>query len=234
MPVGTASWNGLSGATINTQALAEASAPSGNAGITAASSAPSNAPEGSYGYAVSSNARSWIEGGATTNGVNQLVFAINTGIYQGVTISYAIELIENNGGRTIGSVLQYRQGTSGSWTTVTGSPAVYSSSSTNQGDTDGPGDIDTYSFLFPGLIMNTDYQFRFAHWRAGTGGNDLGIAYDDIVIGGAFALPVSFGTIKALQKNTDIEISWSTYSEKNLSHFEIESSLNGQQFSFIG
>ena len=234
MPAGAASWNGLSGASINTQALAEASAPTGNAGITAATSAPSNAPEGSYGYAVSSNARKWIEGGATTNGVNQLVFAINTGSYQGLGISYTIELIENTGGRTLGSVLQFRQGTSGSWTTVTGSPVLYSSSSSIAGDADGPGDIDSYFFNLSGLLMNTDYQFRFAHWRAGSGGNDMGIAYDDITVTGTSVLPVSLGTIKALQKTTGIEISWSTYTERNLSHFEIEKSLNGQQFSFIG
>ena len=125
MPVGTASWNGLSGAAITTQALAEASAPTGNATITAATTAPSNAAEGAYGYAASSNARSWIEGGAGTNGVNQLAFAINTGIYRGAIISYTIELIENTGGRTLGSVFQYRQGTSGIWTTVTGSPVLY-------------------------------------------------------------------------------------------------------------
>ena len=234
MPVGTASWNGLSGASITSQALAEASAPTGNAGITAAVSAPSNAPEGTYGLAVSSNARSWIEGGATTNGVNQLVFAINTGSYQGGSISYTIELVENTGGRTLGSVLQFRQGTSGVWTTVAGSPVLYSSASTNAGDADGPGDIDTYSFSFSGFSVNTDYQFRFAHWRAGSGGNDMGIAYDNIAVTGTFALPVSFGTIKALQKATGIEVSWSTYSERNLNHFEIERSLNGQQFSFIG
>jgi len=234
MPVGTVAWAGLSGVAITTQALAEASVATVDAGITAAITAPSNAAEGAYGYAASSNARSWIEGGAGTNGVNQLAFAINTGIYRGAIISYTIELIENTGGRTLGSVFQYRQGTSGIWTTVTGSPVLYSSASTNAGDADGPGDIDTYSFLFSGLLMNTDYQFRFAHWRAGSGGNDVGIAYDDITVAGAYALPVSFGTIKALQKTTGIEVSWSTYSERNLSHFEIEKSLNGQQFSFIG
>lgn len=234
MPIGTAAWNGLSGATITSQALAETSAPTGDAGITAASSAASNAAEGSYGYAASSNARAWIEGGATTNGVNQLVFAINTASYQGVGISYTIELIENTGGRTLGSALQFRQGTSGSWTTVTGSPVLYSSSSTNSGDADGPGDIDTYSFTFSGLLENTDYQFRFAHWRGGSGGNDIGIAYDNISIVGGFALPVSFGTIKALQKTNGIEISWNTFTERNLGHFEIEKSKNGQQFSFIG
>ena len=234
MPAGTASWNGLSGASINTQALAEASSPSGDAGVTAATSAPSNAPEGSYGYAVSSNARKWIEGGATTNGVNQMVFAINTGSYQSVGISYTIELIENTGGRTLGSVLQYRQGTSGGWTTVTGSSVLYSTASTNAGDADGPGDIDLYSFSLSGLSINTDYQFRIAHWRGGTGGNDMGLAYDDIAVTGTFALPVSFGTIKALQKTTGIEVSWSTYTERNLGHFEIEKSLNGQQFSSIG
>lgn len=82
--------------------------------------------------------------------------------------------------------------------------------------------------------MNTDYQFRFAHWRAGTGGNDVGIAYDDITIVGGFALPVTFGTIKALQKSNDVEITWSTFTERNVSNFEIERSSNGRQFNSLG
>src|SRR5215813_4096766 len=48
MPAGTAGWNGVNGGTVSTQALAEASAPTGDATVTAATAAQTTG--GSYGY----------------------------------------------------------------------------------------------------------------------------------------------------------------------------------------
>jgi len=48
-------------------------------------------------------------------------------------------------------------------------------------------------------------------------------------------LPVTFGAIKGYAKGGGIEIDWTTYSEVNVDHYEIERSVNGgQQFVSIG
>ena len=194
MPVGTASWNGLGGDVINTQALAEASVPTGDATVTAATLEQTVA--GTYGYATAANGRLYIQSsGSVTDGVNQLVIGVSTGIYRGLLITYSIEMInDGSGNRTIGSVLQYRAGTSGAWTTIPGSAVTYTATSSNGGDLDIPGDIDTYNVSVASLTMATDYQLRWAHWRGGSAGgtSSLGIAYDNITITGGFALPVQF------------------------------------------
>lgn len=144
MPAGMAAWNGLSGASVSTQATAETTAPTGNATVTAASVA--QAGGGVFGYATSSNGRAYVQTSSNaTNGVNQVAFAINTGSATSINIQYKIEVISIFA-RTVGSVLQYRSGTSGSWTTITGSGFAYNTSSSNGGDADGAGDIDSYLF----------------------------------------------------------------------------------------
>lgn len=47
-------------------------------------------------------------------------------------------------------------------------------------------------------------------------------------------LPLKFGSIKVYEKNDDLNVNWTTYSEVNVDHFEIERSQTGQQFSMIG
>ena len=48
-------------------------------------------------------------------------------------------------------------------------------------------------------------------------------------------LPVTFGDVKGYAKNGGIQIDWTTYSESNVDHFEVERSINGgQQFTTIG
>jgi len=48
-------------------------------------------------------------------------------------------------------------------------------------------------------------------------------------------LPVTFGNIKGYAKNGGIQVDWTTYSESNVDHFEVERSVNGaQQFATIG
>lgn len=180
MPAGMAAWNGLSGASVSTQATAETTAPTGNATVTAASVA--QAGGGVFGYATSSNGRAYVQTSSNaTNGVNQVAFAINTGSATSINIQYKIEVISIFA-RTVGSVLQYRSGTSGSWTTITGSGFAYNTSSSNGGDADGAGDIDSYLFTLSGLSTNTVYQFRWAHWRGTETGSSSGLAYDDLTI----------------------------------------------------
>jgi hypothetical protein len=47
-------------------------------------------------------------------------------------------------------------------------------------------------------------------------------------------LPLKFGTIKVYEVNTNLNIDWMSYNEINVSHFEIQRSQNGQQFTTIG
>ncbi|MCH5716057.1 hypothetical protein [Niabella hibiscisoli] len=47
------------------------------------------------------------------------------------------------------------------------------------------------------------------------------------------ALPVTFGTINAVRKGTTLHINWTTETETNNSHFEIEGSVDGKTFTTI-
>lgn len=185
MPTGMAAWNGVSGASTTTQALAEASSPTGDATVNALTTQthPSNTA-GVYGQMVapSTDARVFIQSSTNaTNGVNQIVFAINTGSFNAVNISYDLILVNNGGGsstRQLGTVLQYRQGTSGTWTTVPGSSNLYSG--TQPQDT-----VSQFNLLVTGLSTSTDYQFRWALWRPTSGaGNSLGVGIDNINVTG--------------------------------------------------
>ncbi|ANH80159.1 hypothetical protein A8C56_03405 [Niabella ginsenosidivorans] len=47
------------------------------------------------------------------------------------------------------------------------------------------------------------------------------------------ALPVSFGVIRGLVRNNQLQVSWTTLTEKNNDHFEIETSGDGRQFQWL-
>jgi hypothetical protein len=50
----------------------------------------------------------------------------------------------------------------------------------------------------------------------------------------ASTLPVAISTVKAYQKASGIQVEWSTVSENNLDRYEVEKSINGQQFIKAG
>lgn len=183
MPTGMASWNGLNGGAITSQSLAEASVPTGDATVTALTAATSTTG-GVYGHmpTPSTDARVYVQSSTnTTNGVNQIALAINTGSFNAVNFQYDLILVNNGGGsstREVGVVLQYRQGTSGSWTTVPGSSQVFNGSQAQNL-------IVPVNLSVTGLSTSTDYQFRWAVWRPSTGaGNSLGFGIDNINITG--------------------------------------------------
>lgn len=234
MPAGMQAWTGLSGAAISTQILAEASDPSGDASV--GSKTASTTIGGTYSYTSSGNARLYIQtSSSTTKGVDQLVIAINTGSNTSVTVEYDVEAINDQADRSLGSVLQYRQGNSGSWTTVTSSNILYGQSSTNNGDADANGDVDHYSFTISGLAASTDYQLRWAHWRTSGSGGSVGIAYDNIIIDATAAapLPVKFGNVKATQTNNCINLQWNNLTETEVENYFIEHSINAHDFITI-
>ena len=178
LPAGFAAWSGLSGTAINTQAKAEASAPTTDAPITG--SAPSNGGAGGcYGYAVSGDARFAVNTSSNaTLGVNQLAMAINTLGQSGVTLTYDMIDVINNV-RTVGVVCQYRVGTSGGWTTLTGTGNPYVQSGGTIGD------VAHASITLPaGAENQAAVQIRWAVWRDSTSGlgNSSAFAVDNISI----------------------------------------------------
>ena len=175
-PAGYAAWNGLSGTTVSTQALAESSAPTGDAVIFG--TAPTNGGTGGcYGYAVSGNARFAVNtSGNATNGVDQLATAINTLGQTGITLTYdMINVVANT--RAVGVVCQYRVGTSGAWTTMTGTGNPYVQSGGTAGD------VTHASIVLPaGAENQAAVQIRWAVWRATGSGNSSAFAVDNISV----------------------------------------------------
>ena len=47
-------------------------------------------------------------------------------------------------------------------------------------------------------------------------------------------LPVTFGTIKAFEKGTGVQVDWTSYSEQNLANYQVERSADGINFTSIG
>lgn len=178
-PAGFQGWGGLNGGTITTQAQALASAPPSNATLTSQSGAFSPEPSGGlYGYALASNAQLAIAASNDpTNGLNQPIMAINTGAgITALTVAYDLEILFS-GNRTQGIELEYRSGTSGSWTAVASSAVTYSSPTLNS--------KTSYSFNLTGLTASTVYQFRWASWRdQGSGTTNTTIGLDNISVTG--------------------------------------------------
>jgi hypothetical protein len=177
MPTGMAAWSGLSGASLTTLANAEASSPSSNATLTAATAAQTGG--GTYGYATSSNGRIYVQTSSnTTAGANQIAIALNTTGKDNINISYDIEIISAQP-RTVGIVMQYRIGTSGSWTTVSGIGNPYSQAGGTTGVKASP------SLTLPNDANNQSVvQIRWATWRGTETGNSSGIAIDNISVSG--------------------------------------------------
>ena len=176
LPTGFGAWDGLSGATINTQAIAETSSPTGNATISG--SAPySGGAAGCYGYAVAGNARFAINtSGNATTGVDQLAMALNTLGQTSITLTYDLINVINNS-RPVGTVCQYRVGTSGAWTTVTGTGNPYVQSGGTVGD------VTHASITLPAAAENhAAVQIRWAVWRGTGSGNSSAFAVDNIVV----------------------------------------------------
>jgi hypothetical protein len=187
-PLGVAVWNGVSGGTVNSQALAEASAPTGNATLTAAATAQSGG--GAYGYAADGNAQLYIQTSSNaTNGANQPVVAVNTTGQQNIVLSYDISVISAQP-RTIGVVAQYRAGTSGAWITLTASSGLNPFS--QAGGTTGL--KTTVSVTLPPAANNQPVvQIRWAIWRGTEGGNSSGIGLDNISVSVSGAAAISPG-----------------------------------------
>jgi hypothetical protein len=192
LPAGVAAWNGVSGGSASTQALAEASTPTGNATIATATA--STTTGGVFGYAASGDAKLYIQtSGNASNGASQAAIAINTTGLTSIVLSYTVDSI-NAGAAIVGIVAQYRVGTSGSWTTISASSGS-NPYSQNGGTT---GLKTTVTATLPLAANNQSVvQIRWATWRNTSTGStsSSGIAIDNISVTGSSApTGVSNGT----------------------------------------
>jgi len=55
-----------------------------------------------------------------------------------------------------------------------------------------------------------------------------------VVFSQATTLPVTLGTVKAYQKGSGVQVEWNTLTESNIEKYEVEKSINGQQFTAVG
>jgi len=79
------------------------------------------------------------------------------------------------------------------------------------------------------LTANTTYPFTVSSSNTQSSGNRF-----YIVSSNSSSLPVSYASLTAVAVNNESHINWSTASETNTSHFEIERSTNGIDFIKIG
>ncbi|MGE9314038.1 BspA family leucine-rich repeat surface protein [Niabella sp. CJ426] len=98
-----------------------------------------------------------------------------------------------------------------------------------------PNTANTVNFSFQrgAVYANTAASFRNALIAKG-----WSISMDDQAIPGSacydMSLPVLFGEVNASLKNGDLQVNWSTLTENNNGHFDIEASADGNTFTKIG
>ena len=175
LPTGFASGM-VSSAPLATQTAAQSSAATAAASLATATTPQTNG--GSYGYAHVGDAKFYVQHSASTStGTNQLIMAINTVNWHSILISYGVEMINANP-RTAGLILQYRVGTTGTWTNISNS--IYSHNSTDRTN----GTIDNYTNLtLPTAADNQPIvQLRWASWRGTQTGNSSGVAVDNVSV----------------------------------------------------
>ncbi len=92
------------------------------------------------------------------------------------------------------------------------------------------------SYALPACAQNNPNLKIAFHWiNDGDGlGNDPSIAIDDMAITATTILPVELIAFQGQEVDSGYELKWSTASEINNSHFEIERSASGEQFENIG
>lgn len=187
IPAGFAVWNGLSGGLVTSQALAEASAPTGDRTSPLLTTTPTNGGTGgAYGYQVSGDAHfAILQSSNATEGVDQLAMALNTLGQTSITLSFDYIAVVLNV-RPMGVVVQYRVGTSGGWTTITGSGNAYVESTSTQTT----GQVTHVTLSLPAACENqANVQIRWANWRATGSGNSCGTAIDNILVSSSASGP---------------------------------------------
>jgi hypothetical protein len=91
-----------------------------------------------------------------------------------------------------------------------------------------------YTLALPAAFDNNPNVRVAFHWRNnGNGsGTDPSVAIDDVRITTVVA-PVELTYFNARMEGGQGKLNWSTAMERNFSHFEVEKSLNGTDYSFV-
>ncbi len=159
------------------------------------------------------NGQLYIQTTSSSSGTDQLMLAINTTGYTGVTVSFDVEMINPQPKKT-GYAFQYRVGTSGAFTVVDTS-YWHNNASRIQNQ------IDSYvNLTLPsGADNKSVVQLRWAASRdvVPVGGASCGIAFDNIVVSGTpITSPLYFRTVAsgnwttvAVWESSPDNISWS-------------------------
>jgi len=105
---------------------------------------------------------------------------------------------------------------------------------TDIGCVDNAGNNGTETLNLTGLTLNTRYYFRI-FGASNTPSNTTGTYTfcGSTGLGSTF-LPVEIISFRAFEQNNKVILNWTTASESNNSYFEIERSINGNQYLPIG
>lgn len=175
LPAGMAAWfNGYE----SSKSAAEASVPTADA-LIAYTTAKQSGGTKVYNYGLDGNNRLYVQlSSNTTSGSNQLATAINTIGATGITMSYDVELI-NNQTRSVGVTLQYRTGETGDWTTI--EKTDYTSKNAEEGA------VASFATVLPAEAENQEVvQLRWITYEnveTDIVGSRDGVAIDNIAIG---------------------------------------------------
>ncbi|MFN0035637.1 MAG: T9SS type A sorting domain-containing protein [Saprospiraceae bacterium] len=92
------------------------------------------------------------------------------------------------------------------------------------------GTIDLSGPSFQGLTSSI--TFRFYGWESTSAAGTFSI--NDFTFNGSVALPIELISFREKVENNFVHLFWATATERNNSHFSIERSTNGRNFSEIG
>lgn len=95
----------------------------------------------------------------------------------------------------------------------------------------GAGTTQWYYVTVPVTLQGSSLSLRFSNSSTST--NNVSFRIDDILLTATQSLPVSFSNITAVKSNDKVTVNWVTESETNNSHFEIEASKNGVDFTTV-
>ncbi len=91
-----------------------------------------------------------------------------------------------------------------------------------------------YQFLVSGVNINNGDTLYLRWQDPNVGGNDDGLSIDEFAFTINGVLPVSWASFEILNLNNSNRLSWSTNSETNNGHFEVERSTDANVFETIG
>lgn len=96
-----------------------------------------------------------------------------------------------------------------------------------------------YNSAISNVTVNSAVTIRiYGHSGSGSPGtNTANWRIDDLdiqVTASSVPLPVTLTDFTAVRKGNSIQLDWATATEKNASHFEIERSLDGRQYTTVG